>query len=89
MKMADYFGIPVGEFIIRSNYENTWGTRMERLESKIKKDELFDALSRELDESVNYCKAAYNVQGALHDVAAGTMPVIVHFGPDYMEFMPK
>jgi len=76
-------------FIICGNHKNAWGTRMERLESKIKKDELFNELSRERDESVNYCRAAYNVQGAVHDVVAGTTPVIIHFGPDYMEFMPK
>lgn len=85
-KMANYFDIPVFAYVIRSSYADTWGSRSQRLASKVIKDPWFEKLSLEREVNIKLCGASYNIDGALNDVGAGTTPY--NLTDEYMEFLP-
>lgn len=86
-KMANYFSIPVGAYIVRSSYEDTWGSQGDRINNKISEDADFQILANERNESVKFCGASYNISGALHDVKAGNSPY--NLPSEYVEFTPN
>ena len=86
-QLANYFNVPVGAFIVRSNYEDTWGSKEQRIKHRVLGDKEFEALYQEREENKKYCGADYNVSGALNDVKAGVTPY--NLPSVYVEFLPN
>lgn len=97
-KMADYFHVPVGAYIHRSSYEDTWGSADERRNYRYlgmmgKMDHLaYKAFHEKLQEREGFIKsiqACYQIDGALHPVHADIDPVTVDKYNGRLEFLPK
>ena len=73
-KMADFLNINIYAFLKRSSYEDTWGSKLDRLSLKIFDDE-FRNYKKEEKEIDN--KFIWQPQGAYRDVKAGDTP----YGP--------
>ena len=86
-KMAEYFNIPVSAYVVRSDYADTWGSKLQRFAHKLNKMDWFEELSLERAENIKYCGAAYNIDGALNDVGVGTTPY--NLSKEYKDYLPK
>jgi len=97
-KMADYFFVPVGAYVHRSSYEDTWGSVDERrnyqyLSMRGKKDNwTYKYFYEKLQEREKYVKdihACYQIDGALNPVHADIDPVTDNIYNGRLEFLPK
>lgn len=71
-KMADFLNINIYAFLKRSSYEDTWGSKLDRLSLKIFDDDEFSNYKKEEKKIDN--KFTWQPQGAYRDVKAGDTP---------------
>lgn len=97
-KMADYFCVPVGAYVHRSSYENTWGSSDERhnyeyLKSSGKTDhrayKYFHEKLQERDDYVKNIRSCYQIDGALNPVHADLDPITDVQYNGRLEFLPE